>query len=327
VGTLGVIDSDKVEVSNLHRQVVHFTEDEGKQKVSSAKEKIKHLNPHVKVVTYPERLNAKNALEIFEQYDLIVDGTDNFPSRYLINDAAVMLKKPFVFGGIFRFEGQCSVFGLPDGPCYRCFFQEPPQAGDVPSCVEAGVVGVLPGIVGLLQANEVIKMICGIGEPLKGRLLIFDGLSTRFREIQIKKDKGCRMCGQDPKINKLVEEGSVCQTRIGKKMADVPEITVQELKKLLDKKPLDVCIIDVREQNEWDMAHINGAVLKPTSTLEENYQDIPKDRTVYFHCKGGGRSSSAIQFLKSKGYKNNLVNIKGGIKAWAKEIDPKMAQY
>lgn len=324
VGTLGLIDFDKVELSNLHRQVIHFTDDIGKQKVISAKEKISQLNPEVKTVIYETRFSADNALKVIKDFDLVIDGSDNFPTRYLINDACVLSGKPYVFGGIFRFEGQCSVFGLSDGPCYRCFFEEPPKPGEVPSCAEAGVIGVLPGIIGILQAQEAIKFICGIGEPLKGRLLMFDGLSTSFREIKIKKNFNCAICGPKRTIHKLTEAKGACEVNLN---IDVPEITVQELKKKLDKNAKSVYLIDVREQEEWDIVHIPGARLKPISNFENNYADIPKDTTVYFHCGGGGRSKRAIKFLKDKGYTNELVNVKGGVNAWAKEIDPKMPRY
>lgn len=337
VGTLGLIDSDKVELSNLHRQVIHSTKDLGKLKVLSAKEKINQLNPEVQVITHSTALKAHNALKIMSDYDLIIDGTDNFPSRYLINDACVMLGKPFIFGGILRFEGQCSVFGFPDGPCYRCLFEEPPGPGEVPSCAEAGVLGVLPGTIGLLQANEAIKIICQIGEPLKARLLIFDALATRFREIHIKKNPDCPMCGAKRTIHTLVDEPLACETETethpqkGKAMFGkrdvIPEITVKELKNIMDKGLSDFYLLDVREQKELDIAHIPGSIFKSFSTFQKNYEDTPKDRTVYVHCKAGGRSLKVIKFLKTKGYTNNLVNVKGGIDAWAKEIDPTMPRY
>ena len=331
VGNLGIVDFDRVEFSNLHRQVIHFTDDIGKPKVISAKEKISRLNPQVNVITQATTFNSKNALAIIKDYDLIIDGTDNFPTRYLINDACVLSGKPYVYGGIFRFEGQCSVFGLDDGPCYRCLFQEPPEPGEVPSCAEAGVLGVLPGIIGLLQANEAIKMICQIGEPLKGRLLLFDALATHFREIKIKKDPQCPICGPHRTIHKLVEYAPICDVQTPTsstktKGEDMHEITVQELKKIMDERPKDFYLLDVRELVEWDIAHIEGAVLKPLSTFEEDYQDIPKDKKIYVHCKVGGRSLMAAKFLNSKGYPN-VANVKGGIEAWAKEIDPSMAQY
>jgi len=333
VGTIGIIDPDRVELTNLHRQVIHFTRDVNKAKVISAKDKIRYLNPNVRVIPYKTKFSAQNALEIMRDYDLVIDGSDNFPTRYLINDACIFTGKPFVYGGVHRFEGQCSVFGMPDGPCYRCFFQEPPPTGEVPSCAEAGVVGTIPGIVGLLQANEAIKLICQIGEPLKGRLLIFDALTTQFRNIIIKKDPECAICSSKRTIHELTEYEPICQTQqsssrmiFGRK-PEVEEISVQGLKKVMDKHPSGMCLIDVREQKEWDIAKLPGALLKPFSTFEKNYADIPKDKTVYFHCKAGGRSTKAIQFLKSKGFSNQLVNIKGGIDAWAKEIDPKMPRY
>ena len=311
IGTLGLIDPDRVGLDNLHRQVIHFTKDVGKLKVASAKEKIAQINPQVNVLTYPEKLTDKNALEIFQGYDIIIDGTDNFPARYLINDACVMLKKPFVFGGIFRFEGQVSVFGLENSPCYRCIFQEPPAPEDIPSCAEAGVLGVLPGMIGLLQSNEAIKIICGLGEPLKGRLLIFDALTTQFREMRIKKNLECPMCGDQATIHELKEYQGHCAA--GENM----EITVQELKKIMNNPSEKYCLIDVREPWEWEVAHIEGAILKPLSTFEENYQDIPKDRKIFIHCQVGGRSAAAVEFLRSKGY-TNCANVLGGMDAWLK---------
>ncbi len=315
VGTLGIIDADKVELNNLHRQVLHTTKDIGKSKVLSAKEKIRQLNPHVEVVIYKERFSEANAAQLVKDYDFVIDGTDNFPTRYLINDACVLAGKPFVFGGIFRFEGQCSVFGVKDGPCYRCFMQEPPKAEDIPSCAEAGVLGVLPGMIGLLQANEAIKLICGIGEPLKGRLLIFDALNTSFREVKLKKNSGCAVCGQNPTIKKIEPVDLPVACVLNPNSNGVPEITVSELKKKMRKKNSDFMLVDVREKPEWDAGHINGAVLKPMSTLQQTFHEIPKDKPVYLHCGGGGRSSRAVQFLQSQGY-TNAFNVKGGYKAW-----------
>ncbi len=309
VGTLGIIDPDSVALNNLHRQVIHFTKDVGRSKVVSAQEKIEQINPHVKVLTYPAKLTAQNALEIFKNYDLIIDGTDNFSARYLINDACVMLAKPFIFGGIFRFEGQVSVFGLKDGPCYRCLFGEPPASEAIPSCAQAGVLGVLPGIVGLIQANEAIKIICGIGEPLRERLLIFDALTTTFREVRIKKDPACPMCGDHKTIVNLKEYQENCLG--GKNM----EISVPELKEIMNDFSKKYVLIDVREPLEWDKGHIAGAVSKPLSTFEENYQDIPKDGKVFIHCQAGSRSSKAVEFLRSKGY-TNCWNVGGGMNAW-----------
>ena len=311
VGTIGLVDADVVSLSNLHRQILHYTSDIDKPKVISAYEKLKQINPHVNVVTHQKRLNAENAQTILADYDLIIDGTDNLPSRYLINDACFFLKKNFIFGGVHQFEGQLSIFG-PGGPCYRCFFREMPPPDEMPSCAEAGVIGVVPGIIGLMQANEAIKWICKIGEPLLGRLMIFDALSVHWRDIKIKKDPECPLCGTHPTIHTLEEYTWHCSTQ--------EEITVQELKKLRDQQP-NLYLLDVREQTEWDIARIEGAHLKPLSTLEENFQDIPKDKPVYCFCKLGGRSAKAIKFLKSQGY-YSVVNIKGGIQAWSEEIDP-----
>ena len=328
VGTIGLIDFDRVDLSNLHRQVIHFTPDIGRPKVISAQEKINALNPEIKVVTYDTKLDSSNALEIFKEFDLIVDGTDNFPSRYLINDACVLSKKPYVFGGILRFEGQCSIFGLDDGPCYRCLFSEPPQPGQIPSCSEAGVLGVLPGVIGLLQANEAIKLICGIGQPLKGRLLLFDALAASFREVRIKKNPQCAICGPNRTITKLIDYQLFCDARpkTQETANTVQEISVKELKNIMDQKSKGFYLLDVREQFEWELAKIDGAVLKPLSSLKDKYQDIPKDKRVFVHCKLGGRSRQAAEFLKTKGYQN-VFNVKGGIDAWAQEVDPKITRY
>lgn len=319
VGTIGLVDDDTVSLSNLHRQVLHYTGDIGKPKVISAQEKLQQLNPHVKIIAHQERLTAANAQTILAGYDLIIDGTDNLPSRYLTNDACFFLKKPFIFGGVFQFEGQCSIFG-PGGPCYRCFFREMPPPEEMPSCSEAGVIGVVPGIVGLMQANEAIKWICGIGGLLLGRLLIFDAFAAQWREVKIKKDPKCPLCGKHPTIHKLEEYAWACAAQ-----PSALEISVKDLKQLRDRQP-DVYLLDVREQAEWDIARIEGAHLKPLRSLEKNFADIPRDRPVYCFCKAGGRSSRAIQFLKSQGY-SNLINVKGGIQAWSEEVDPAVARY
>ena len=324
VGTIGLADADTVSLSNLHRQVLHYTADIDKPKVISASEKLKQINPNVQVVTHQQRLNAQNAKSILADYDLIIDGTDNLPSRYLINDACFFLNKNFIFGGVYQFEGQCSVFG-PGGPCYRCFFRELPPQDEMPSCAEAGVIGVVPGIIGLMQANEAIKWICGIGEPLLGRLLIFDALSSRWREVKIRKDPECPLCGTHPSIHTLEEYTWQCSNHDKTKDGPMQEISVKELKELRDQQP-DLYLLDVREQEEWDIARIEGAHLKPLSSFEENFNDIPKDTPVYCFCKVGGRSAMVVEFLKSKGY-SSVVNVKGGIQAWAQEIDPTVARY
>ncbi len=324
IGTIGLVDADAVSLSNLHRQILHYTSDIDKPKVISAQEKLKQINPEVNIVMHQKRLNADNAQTILADYDLVIDGTDNLPSRYLINDACFFQKKNFIFGGVYQFEGQLSVFG-PGGPCYRCFFRELPPRDEMPSCAEAGVIGVVPGIIGLMQANEAIKWICGIGETLLGRLLIFDALAARWREVKIKKDSECPLCGIHPTIHSLEEYTWECLTQTLTAGSTLQEITVRELKQLRDQQP-DIYLLDVREQAEWDIARIEGAHLKPLSKLEENFKDIPKDKPVYCFCKLGGRSAQAIKFLKSKGY-SSLVNIKGGIQAWSEEIDPTIPCY
>ena len=321
VGTIGLIDADTVSLSNLHRQILHYTSDIDKPKVLSAAEKLKHINPEVNIITHQKRLNADNAKILFADYDLIIDGTDNLPSRYLINDACFFAKRTFIFGGVHQFEGQVSIFGS-NGPCYRCIFRELPPAGEMPSCAEAGVIGVVPGIIGLMQANEAIKWICKIGEPLLGRLLIFDALSARWSEVKIKKDPECPLCGTHPTIKTLEEYSWECATETPSVEG---EISVQELKQLRDKNP-DLYLLDVREQMEWDIARIEGAHLKPLSTLEKDFKDIPKDKPIYCFCKVGGRSAMAVAFLKSQGY-THLANVKGGIQAWSEEIDPAIPQY
>ena len=319
VGTIGLVDNDNVSLSNLHRQVLHYTSDINKPKVVSASEKLKQINPEVKIITHQERLTAKNAMTLFADYDLIMDGTDNLPSRYLINDACFFLKKNFIFGGVHQFEGQLSIFGA-GGPCYRCLFREPPPPNEMPSCAEAGVIGVVPGIIGLMQANEAIKWICQIGESLLGRLLIFDALSVNWRELKIKKDPECPLCGTHPTIKRLEEYNWECATENSS-----GEISVRELKKLRDQDP-SLYLLDVREQTEWNIARIEGAHLKPISALEKDFKDVPKNKTVYCFCKSGGRSDKAIEFLRSQGY-TDLVKVSGGIKAWSEEVDPAIAQY
>lgn len=319
VGTIGLVDADTVSLSNLHRQILHFTSDIGQPKVSSAYEKLREINPDINIVKHQTRLTAENAASLIANYDLVLDGTDNLPARYLINDACFIAGKNFIFGGVHQFEGQLSIFG-PGGPCYRCLFPELPPANEMPSCAEAGVIGVIPGIIGLMQANEAIKWFCKIGDSLLGRLLIFDALSVRWREIKIKKDPECPLCGTHPTIHTLEEYTWACATS----ETPVEEITVRELKQLRDRHP--VHLLDVREPSEWEIARIEGAQHKPLSLLEGNFADIPKDQPVYCFCKLGGRSARAIQFLKSQGY-SNLVNVKGGLQAWSEEIDPTVPSY
>jgi adenylyltransferase/sulfurtransferase len=332
VGTLGLVDFDVVDYTNLHRQVIHNTDDVGKLKITSAKEKISKLNPEVTLITYETALTAKNALEILKDYDLVVDGTDNFPTRYLVNDACVLLNKVNVYGSIFHFEGQVSLFGMKDGPCYRCLFPEPPDPGLIPSCAEGGVLGVLPGIIGLLQANEAIKLICEIGEPLKGRLLYFDALKMKFKEMKIRKDPKCPLCGDNRSIHTLIDYQQFCgiphpENKKEKSMSDaIGLMSVQELQKRLQDKKTDFILVDVREEKEYAIAHIEGAILKPLSELEFDYEDLSKDQEIAIHCRTGGRSMRACQFLQTKGY-TKLYNVTGGITAWAQEIDSSVPIY
>jgi adenylyltransferase/sulfurtransferase len=311
-----------VALSNLHRQILYETQDCGKPKVPTAAARLAGINPHIQIVQHQARLGADNALDIMAGYDLIIDGTDNLPSRYLINDACFFLQKAFVFGGVHQFEGQVSIFGL-HGPCYRCLFPTMPSREDMPSCAEAGVMGVVPGIIGLMQASETIKWLCGIGDSLLGRLLIFNALSVTWRELKVKKDPQCALCGDNSTICSLQESSWECSSETG--ITKLGEISVQELKRLLDQGP-DLYLLDVRESSEWDLAHIEGAHLKPLSTLERDFQDIPKDCRVCCYCKSGNRSARAIAFLKSRGY-TNLVNVRGGIQAWSEEIDRSIPLY
>ncbi len=321
VGTIGLVDQDQVSLSNLHRQILHATSDVNKPKVVSAAETLSDINPHVKIITHQTRLTAENAKTILADYDLVIDGTDNLPSRYLINDACFFLKKHFIFGGVHQFEGQLSIFG-PDGPCYRCLFSELPPPGEMPSCAEAGVIGVIPGIIGLMQANEAIKWICHIGDSLLGRLLIFDALSVHWRELKIKKDPECALCGQHPTIKTL--ENYTWQCAAPNQLVS-KEISVRDLKQLRDRDP-NLYLLDVREEHEWNIAKIEGAHLKPLSLLEKNFNDIPKNTPLYCFCKMGGRSAKAIEFLKTKGY-SSLIQVKGGIQAWSEEVDPSIPRY
>lgn len=323
IGTIGLADADTVSLSNLHRQVLHYTSDIDRPKVISAREKLEKINPHVHINTIQERMTARNALAIAADYDLVIDGTDNLPSRYLINDACFFLKRPFIFGGVFQFEGQCGIFG-PGGPCYRCFFRDMPPREEMPSCVEAGVIGIIPGIIGLMQANEAIKLICRIGETLLGRLLIFDALGAHWREVKIKKDDQCPLCGSHPSIHTVEEYAWECSTEEITMGPLMEEISVKDLKQLRDKQP-GLYLLDVREEPEWEIARIEGAHLKPLSTLEEDYRSIPKDKTIYCYCHLGGRSARAAQFLKTQGFA--AVNVLGGIHAWSQEIDPSVPQY
>ena len=329
IGKLGLVDFDLVEFSNLQRQILHGTEDVGRPKTQSAAETIHSLNPGVEVVLHETRLTSKNALEIIRPYDVVVDGTDNFPTRYLTNDACVLLRKPNVYGSIFRFEGQASVFAPHlGGPCYRCLFPEPPPPGMVPSCAEGGVLGVLPGTIGTLQATEILKLVLEIGTSLVGRLLLFNALDMKFREIKLRRDPQCPVCGEHPTITKLIDYEAFCGLNPKPQMAasNPDEVTVQELKRALDEPKLGIKVIDVREPVEYQIAHINGVPLIPLSQLAQRYTELDPDQPYYLHCRAGGRSLQALQFLRQQGFKH-LKSVRGGIIAWANEIDPAMPKY
>jgi molybdopterin/thiamine biosynthesis adenylyltransferase/rhodanese-related sulfurtransferase/molybdopterin converting factor small subunit len=346
VGTIGIVDFDVVDLSNLQRQIIHTTADIGRPKLESAKAKINAMNPEVNVLTYGEPLSSKNALEIFKGYDVILDGTDNFPTRYLVNDACVLLGIPNAYGSIFRFEGQASVFGTKDGPCYRCLYPEPPPPGLVPSCAEGGVLGVLPGIIGMIQATEAVKIILGIGEPLIGRFVIYDALKMRFRELKLRKDPDCPVCGTNPTVKELIDYEQFCgmppvessespieapapggssgrATSVGP--GGVPEMTAKELKAWMDENPR-LQILDVREPFEAQISRIEGATLIPLGELQKRYTELDASRDLVVHCKIGGRSAKAVSFLKDHGFPQ-AINLKGGILAWSDQVDPSQPKY
>ena len=329
VGTLGLVEFDVVDVTNLQRQIIHGTKDVGRPKVVSATETLHDINPHVKVIAYEEPFTSENAMEIAKGYDLIVDGTDNFATRYLTNDVCVLLGIPNVYGSIFRFEGQVSVFWADQGPCYRCLYPEPPPPGMVPSCAEGGVLGVLPGIVGCLQANEAIKLILGVGNPLIGRLLLFNALKMQFRELKLKKDPKCPICGENPTIHELIDYEAFCGIRgeeaPAEDVANNEEISVTQLKARIDSgEPLT--IIDVREPYEWEIGRIPGTRLIPLGEIEARSNELDPNTEIILHCRSGKRSADALNRLKAKGF-TNLKNVVGGILAWSEEIDPSVPQY
>jgi adenylyltransferase/sulfurtransferase len=332
VGRIGIVDFDVVDYSNLQRQVIHSTPDVGRSKLASAKDRLLALNPHITIDTYETALSSKNALELFKPYDVILDGTDNFPTRYLTNDACVLLGKPNAYGSIFRFEGQASVFATRGGPCYRCLYPEPPPPGLVPSCAEGGVLGVLPGVVGTIQATEAIKLIMGIGEPLIGRFLIYDALRMKFRELKLKKDPDCPVCGTHPTVTELIDYEQFCGVA-----PSAPEVTVsagsnseietdvKELKRKIDANE-DFFLLDVREPNEFQIGRIPGSTLIPLGEVPQRVNEIPRDKEIVVHCKMGGRSAKAAAFLRQHGYKN-VKNLKGGILDWSDKIDPSVPKY
>ncbi|MBI5386227.1 MAG: molybdopterin-synthase adenylyltransferase MoeB [Verrucomicrobia bacterium] len=327
VGRLGIADFDAVEFTNLQRQVLHGTPDVGRPKTDSALDTLRRLNPNVEVVPHPVRVTSQNALDLIAGYDIVVDGTDNFPTRYLTNDACVLLKKPNVYGSIFRFEGQASVFAPHlGGPCYRCLFPEPPPPGEVPSCAEAGVLGVLPGIIGCIQATEILKLILGAGTPLLGRLLVFDALEMRFREVKLRRDPQCPLCGEKPTLTQLIDYQQFCGMKPEPALPNPDEVTVHDLKRALDNPGLGIRIIDVREPDEYQIARIDGAQLLPLSALAQRFRELDAGQSYYLHCKGGVRSLKAVKFLREQGFKS-VKSVKGGILAWSEQIDRSVPKY
>jgi adenylyltransferase/sulfurtransferase len=329
VGTIGIVDFDVVDYTNLQRQIIHDTDDVGRLKMDSARDTIKDINPHVEVIGFEERFSSENALEIAKDFDIVIDGTDNFPTRYLTNDVCVLLGKPNVYGSIFRFEGQASVFWAEKGPCYRCLYPEPPPPGLVPSCAEGGVLGVLPGIVGCLQANEAIKLILGVGNPLIGRLLLFNALKMQFRELRLQKDPNCPICGENPTIHELIDYEAFCGIRgeeaPAQEVGEAEEMTVSELKARMDRGER-LTVIDVREPHEYAIARIPGTKLIPLAQVEERAADLNPNDEIILHCRTGKRSADALNRLKAKGFRH-LKNLKGGIAAWSEEIDPTVPKY
>jgi len=329
IGTLGLVDFDVVDSSNLQRQIIHSTRDIGRKKLDSAEEKLVALNPALKVVKHETMLTSANALEILKDYDIVADGTDNFPTRYLVNDACVLLGKPNVYGSIFRFEGQASVFATEEGPCYRCLYPEPPPPGLVPSCAEGGVLGILPGLVGVIQATEAIKLILGKGESLVGRLLLVDALNMRFRELKLRKNPECPVCGPHPTVTKLIDYQQFCgiqpETKEEKVLKNgIPQLAVKELKRRIDAGE-DVFVLDVREPYEYQIANIGGKLI-PQNDVPQRLAEIDREREIVVQCRSGGRSQRIAEFLVQQGYPK-VVNLAGGILAWADEIDPKMQKY
>lgn len=325
IGKLGIADFDVVDASNLQRQVIHFATDVGRPKTASAAEKVKAINPSCEVVVHEGPFKADVAMEIAKPYDIIIDGTDNFPTRYLANDVSVLLKKPNVYGSIFRFEGQASVFAPHlGGPCYRCLYPEPPPPGMVPSCAEGGVLGVLPGVVALIQATEALKLILGQGETLLGRLLLYDALGMTFRTLKLRRDPHCKLCGDHPSITQLIDYEQFCGIGPQEEAKAMKTITATELKARLDRgdKPF---ILDVREQFEYDICNI-GARLIPLNTLPERFGELDPNQEIIVHCKMGGRSAKAVDFLAEHGFKN-AVNLTGGIKAWIADVDSSLTDY
>ena len=326
VGTLGIVDFDVVDYTNLQRQIIHTTADVGRKKLDSATEKLKAINPFLNVRTFETKLTSENALEIFADFDIIADGTDNFPTRYLVNDACVLTGKPNVYGSIFRFEGQASVFATKKGPCYRCLYPAPPPPGLVPSCAEGGVLGILPGLVGVIQATEAIKLILGKGEPLISRLLLIDALGMKFRELKLRKNPDCPVCGTHPTVTRLIDYNEFCGIR-GEETpvtSNVPEMQVEELKRTLDAGE-DIFVLDVREPHEYQICNIGGHLI-PLGDLPKRVHELDSSREIVAHCRSGVRSAKAVDFLRQAGFRK-VRNLAGGILAWADRVDPNLPKY
>ncbi|MBO0809620.1 MAG: adenylyltransferase/sulfurtransferase MoeZ [Actinobacteria bacterium] len=329
IGTLGIVDFDVVDESNLQRQVIHGQSDVGRSKAQSAAESIREVNPFVNVVLHEERLDSDNALDIFRPYDLILDGTDNFATRYLVNDACVLLGKPYVWGSIYRFDGQASVFWAEHGPCYRCLYPEPPPPGMVPSCAEGGVLGVLCASVGSIQVNEAIKVIAGIGEPLAGRLMIYDALEMTYRTVNVRKDPECPVCGKNPTVTELIDYEEFCGTvsEDAQQAAAGATITAKQLKEMLDRGD-DIFLVDVREPNEYEIVSIPGATLIPKGEFLSGaaLEQLPQDKQIVLHCKSGARSAEALAVVQKAGFAD-AVHVGGGVLAWVSQIDPSLPTY
>jgi adenylyltransferase/sulfurtransferase len=327
VGRIGIVDFDVVDSTNLQRQVLFSTSDVGRPKIQAAADRLRGLNPDIIIDAYETNLSSDNALDLFKDYDIIVDGTDNFPTRYLVNDACVLLGKPNVYGSIFRFDGQITIFGYPGGPCYRCLYPEPPPPGLVPSCAEGGVLGVLPGIVGTIQAAETLKLILGKGEPLVGRLLLFDALGMKFRELKLRKNPECPVCGEHPTVTKLIDYVQFCGIR-GEEapttVTNIPEITPRDLKTRLDRGD-DLFILDVREPHEYQICNLGGHLI-PLGELSRRAAELDSSKEIVAHCRSGKRSAEAVDFLRNAGFKK-IWNLKGGILAWSDEVDPSVPKY
>ena len=329
VGTLGIVDFDTVDESNLQRQIIHGVSDIGRSKAESARDSITEVNPYVNVILHKERLDSSNAMEIFAPYDLIVDGTDNFATRYLVNDACVLLHKPYVWGSIYRFDGQASVFWADYGPCYRCLYPEPPPPGMVPSCAEGGVLGVLCASIGSIQVNEAIKLITGIGEPLAGRLMIYDALEMSYRTVRVKKDPECAVCGKNPTVTELIDYDAFCGA-VSEEAAEAvvgSTITATDLKGMLDRGD-NIFLVDVREPNEYEIVSIPGATLIPKGEFLSGaaLEKLPQDKRVVLHCKSGARSAECLAIVKDAGF-SDAVHVGGGVLAWVNQVDPSLPSY